>query len=363
MKITDKEKYRYPKIRLGLCCSIMTLKFKKNVYSSRRLNLSTIKNKGLKWAENVAKENLIDLLKMAFWSKNHGIDVMRISSELVPHGNNIDIENHFGKKGKEYTSLNFLKPYLEMIGHVAKLEKIRLTFHPGQYVQVGSPDKKIFNASVRELSMHSTFLDMMGMPKESVIVIHIGGVYGNKKESTKRFIERFNSMPEFIKNRIVLENDEKCYDVDDVLYICKKVKRPLVFDYHHYVCHKKYHPEKNQVPLNQILPQILKTWGNIRPKFHLSEQMKDKPVGSHSFFVEEIPEVLLDIPYKYGVDIDIMIEAKGKEIAISKLYNKYPELKPLYVKDLPKRVDKKALKNLKIPEEIKDEIDCECNLN
>ena len=110
------------------------------------------------------------------------------------------------------------------------------------------------------------------------------------------------------------------------------------------------------------MPAILKTWSdlNMRPKFHLSEQMPGKPVGSHSVFIKEIPQMFLDIPSKYGVDIDIMIEAKGKEVAISKLYQKYPELKPKCSQDLPKTIPKEALKDLNIPDNIKEEICCDC---
>lgn len=360
----DEERYKYPKIRLGLCCSVLSLRFKYDVYSSRRLNLATIVKKGLKWAENVAKENLIDLLKMSFWSKNRGIDVTRISSELVPHGNNIELVRYFGNKAVDYISLEFLRPYLEIVGRVARLEGIRMTFHPGQFVQIGAPNEDVFLASVRELEMHATFLDMMKMGSDSVIVVHIGGMYGDKKGSIRRFIKQFGKLPKKVKRRLVLENDEKCYDADEVLEISKRVKRPMVFDYHHYVCYKKYHPEKEQMTFDKLIPEVLETWNiggeRVRPKFHLSEQMEGKPVGSHSLLVEEIPEVFLDIPERYGVDIDIMIEAKGKEVAISKLFQKYPALKQKYVKDLPKRFPKDALKDLKLPPEIKEEVECEC---
>ena len=136
----------------------------------------------------------------------------------------------------------------------------------------------------------------------------------------------------------------------------------MVFDYHHYVCYKKYHPDTEQVPIDDLMPAILKTWTklDIRPKFHLSEQMPGKPVGSHSLFIDTIPKEFLEIPSKYGIDIDIMIEAKGKEVAIAKLYQKYPDLKPPCMKELPKRIPKDALKDLKIPEEIKEEVSCEC---
>ena len=82
----DTNSYKYPKVRLGLCCSIMTLKYQNEIYSSRRSNYKTLIDQGLKHGIRVTKTNMSDLLRMIIWSKNHGIQVMRISSELVPHG-------------------------------------------------------------------------------------------------------------------------------------------------------------------------------------------------------------------------------------------------------------------------------------
>lgn len=352
-------------IRLGLCCSILTLRYKNDIYSSRRRNLKTIIDGGLEDAKNTAKENVVDLLKMIFWAKNHGINVMRISSELVPHGNNIELIKKFGNEGKEYLSLVFLQDYLEIIGKIARLEDMRLTFHPGQFVQLGAHDKNIYDSSVRELNMHASFLDLMGMNEDSVIVIHLGGTYCDKQKTIKRFISQFKEMDEKIKRRIVLENDEKCYDAEEVLEICKELNVPMVFDIHHYQCYKLYHKDIKQKSIEELMPGIIKTWKGrgIRMKVHLSEQMNGKVIGSHSLFIEKIPEEFLSIPDKYGEPVDIMIEAKGKEIAISKLYSKYPKLKPKSRKELPKTMPKEALKDLLLPEEIKEEVRCECAKN
>jgi len=350
--------YTFPKIRLGLCCCNLTLKYKNNVFSSRRKNLATILQKGLEDSEVAAKENLVDLLKMLLWAKNHGIDVMRISSELVPHGSNTTIIEEFGEKGEKYLSLQFAKPYLEIIGKIVKLEGIRTTFHPGQFVQIASPSISIFENSVREIRMHVLFLDLMKVDLNSVIVIHIGGTYLNKESTTRTFIERFKTIDPILQRRIVLENDEKSYDAQDVLEICKEVGRPMVFDIHHYNTYKYYNPDATQKSIDEMMPDILDTWTklNIRPKFHLSEQMDGKPMGTHSLYIKEIPLKFLEIPSKYGVEIDIMIEAKGKEIAISKLYKKYPQLVPKFRKKLPSTIHPDALKDLKLSTKVKEKL-------
>lgn len=289
---------KYPHIRLGLCCININLRYNEKVYSSRKRIMRMIEKYGLEEAKNCAIDNVLDLAKMVIWNKNHGIEVMRVSSELVPHATNPKIVEKFGKEGEEYVSLEFLRPYLEKVGHLASAEKMRITFHVAQFVQIGSPSIDIFNASVKELEMHTKFLEMMNCGKDSVIVIHIGGMYYNKEESIERFIERFNSMPQNIKNRMVLENDEKCYDAEEVIGICERLSVPMVFDIFHYYCYKKLHPDIKQKTIDELMPRILETWKKrgIRPKMHLSEQKPGKPIGSHSVFVEEIPQIMLDIP-------------------------------------------------------------------
>ncbi len=140
----------------------------------------------------------------------------------------------------------------------------------------------------------------------------------------------------------------------------------MVFDYHHYDCYPNYNKDmdiKNRRTAREIIPDVLETWKKlgVRPKFHLSEQMKGKQVGTHSLFIEKIPDEFLEIPSKHGVEIDIMIEAKGKEVAIGKLYSKYPQLRKEGSYDLPKKIPKAALDNLKVSEEIKELTDCECS--
>lgn len=353
----------YPNIRLGLCCMNIGLKHNEKVYASRTRIMKVIEKKGLDDAKNAAIDNVLDLAKMLCWNATHGIPVMRVSSDLVPHATNPKIIEKFGDTGKEFATLEFLRPYLEKVGEIARAEKMRLTFHPGPYNQIASPSMDVFNATVKDLDMHVKFFEMMGMDKQSIMVVHIGGMYCDKPGTIKRFKERFMMMPQNIRDRVVLENDEKCYDAEEVLEICESLNVPMVFDIFHYYCYKKYHPDAKQKSINELMPRILKTWEKrgIRPKVHLSEQKPNKPVGSHSVFVEKIPKEFLEIPKKYGVAFDIMMETKGKELAIGKLYRKYPKLKPKYTKDIPIELTKKIIKELELSEEPDDMANCMCD--
>jgi UV DNA damage endonuclease len=306
-------------IQLGLCCLNISLREKKpTIFSSRRVTLKTLEEKGIDNLKKKIINNLNDVLKMMDWNENNGIKVFRLSSEIFPHYSN--------KKAEDYT-LDFAIELLKKIGIKSKEYNQRLTFHPGQYNCLGSPHEDVIEHTIKDLKYHADILDIMELDQNSVMVIHGGGVYNNKKQTIERWCDNYEKLPENIKKRLVLENCEKNFSIDDCLIVSKKVNIPIVFDTHHYDCYKKIHPSEKFENPEYYIPKILETWDkrNIKVKFHISEQGTGK-IGHHSDYIEIIPEYLLDISKKYNKAIDIMIEAKMKEKAIFKLYEKYPDL-------------------------------------
>ena len=304
-------------IQLGLCCMNTTLKkHKPPVYASRKIIVRIIDERGIEELKRRVLANLEDLLKMLQWNEENGIRVFRLSSEIFPHKTN--------PKVPDYT-YDFALEHLKKIGDYAKDKGHRLTFHPGQYNVLGSPNERAVKQSIADLNYHAEVLDLLKCDKNSVMVIHGGGVYGDKPGAKDRWIKRYRSLPENIKRRLVLENCERSYSVKDCLEISEETGVPIVFDTHHHDCYLKLHPDEEFEPVENYIPKILKTWGDIKPKFHVSEQGSGR-VGHHSDYIEIIPQYLLDIPEKYGVKIDIMIEAKAKELSIQQLYEKYPDL-------------------------------------
>ena len=277
-----------------------------------------IKEKGLKELKRRIILNLDDLLKMIDWNEQNGIRVFRLSSELFMHKTNPKIESY---------TFDFAKPLLKMIGDKAKLYGHRLTFHPGQFNVLGTPREKTLKQTIKDLEYHADVLDLMGLDNNSVMVIHGGGIYGDKEKTIERWIENYENLQDKIKNRLVLENCEKSYNIIDCLNISKRTGIPIVFDTHHFDCYRILHPEEEFKSADEYIKDILDTWvkRNIKPKFHVSEQ-GDGKVGKHSDYIDIIPEYLLEIPDKYNIEIDIMIEAKHKELSIKKLYEKYPKL-------------------------------------
>jgi UV DNA damage endonuclease len=279
--------------------------------------LKTVFSKGVEEIKSRAMKNLEDLKILLQWNYSHHIFVYRMSSEMFPHLSNPLIEKY---------SLDFASEILHEIGMLAKQLDQRLTFHPGQFNNLGSPREEVVSKTITELEDHSYIMDLMDLDKNSVIVIHGGGTYGNKSKAISRFKENFYKLNESTRNRLVLENCEKSYSTEDCLEICKELNIPMVHDTHHYTCYSIYHPEIIQKPANELIPEILETWTRrgIKPKFHISEQGTGR-IGHHSDYIESIPEYLLNIPKDYSMSIDIMVEAKMKEQAILRLKEKYSE--------------------------------------
>jgi len=306
-------------IQLGICCINTILRGQKPpVFASRKMIIRTVEEQGIDVLKEKIIQNLKDVLTMMDWNEQNGIKVFRLSSEMFPHKSNPKVVDY---------SFDFALDLLKQIGKKSKKYNQRLTFHPGQYNVIGTKRPEAFQHTINDLSYHADVLDLMRLSNDSVIVIHGGGIYGDKNETIERWCKQYNELPEKIKKRLVLENCEKCFSVEDCLKISKQVNIPVVFDTHHYECYCLLHIHEDYLKPDAYIPEILASWAKkgMKPKFHVSEQGSGR-TGHHSDYIENIPDYLLEIPDKYSVNIDIMIEAKMKEQSIFRLYQKYPFL-------------------------------------
>ena len=338
--MSDSQKNEH-NIQLGLCCLNTALreppKIKgqpkpESIFMSRSMIQKTMEQAdGINIAKERSLKNVADIKKMIDWNLENDINVMRLSSNIFPHLSNSKMTNcetfvdpcEFA----EYQTLEWCRKELEDIGQYARSVGQRLTFHPGQYNQIGAKSRNVYENTILDLGLHAKIFDIMGMDSNSIMVIHGGGVYNNKGETIDRWKRQFLEMPEAIRNRIVFENCEKSYCIEDIIPISEYLNIPIVHDTHHYTCFNHYNPTYKQKPASELMIPVLDTWRrrDIKPKFHISEQGSGR-VGHHSDFIEVIPEYLLEIPEKHNINIDVMIEAKKKEQAILKLHKKYPAL-------------------------------------
>ena len=310
------------RLRLGLCCLNLELREQKpSVYASRSCIQSTIEKNGIEFAQSLAMANIRDLFTMMQWNYENGIEVFRLSSDIFPH-----ITNHAVDICKY--NLDFAEGILGKLGKFAESRGQRITFHPGQFNVLGTPHSDVLQKTMYELHIHAQILDYMNCPADSVMVIHGGGVYGNKRETMDRWCKNYMKLPEDTRKRLVLENCEKNFNIEDCLEISSRCGVPVVLDNHHYYCYNQIHPESSpKYDISTYIPMVLDTWTSkgMRPKVHISEQGSGK-TGHHSDYISALPDYYLEIPEKYGIGVDIMIEAKKKEQAIFRLYNKHRDI-------------------------------------
>lgn len=305
-------------LQLGLCCVNTVLKAQKPpVYASRTMTLQYATTRGAVALKEKGRANLQDVLRMMDWNHAHNIHVFRLSSDLLPHFANPKLPADIAE---DYT-FGFVADLLLQIGTKSRLLNQRLTFHPGQYNVIGTPHESAFHSTLLDLKYHADMLDMMGCDQNAVMVVHFGGVYNNKPETVERWVRNFERLPANVQNRLVLENCERAFSVEDCLALSARLNIPVVLDTHHHEIYRACHPAEAIKEAAFYVPAVLATWlrRGIKPKFHVSQQGEGK-LGHHSDYISALPAWLCDVPVQYNVKIDVMIEAKAKEQAIFRLY-------------------------------------------
>ena len=189
--------------------------------------------------------------------------------------------------------------------------------HPGQYTTLSSPNEDIIKRTIEDLKYQTQVLDSLGLDSSNKVILHIGGRYDDKQQTMDRFINEYEKLPDNIRNRLVIENDDKIYTVEDVLYISKRTGIPVIFDYLHHVLN---HAGDN-LDWKSALMKCRKTWRQEDgvQKIHYSQQAKDKRRGSHSLTID-VPE-FLKFYNSLPKPTDVMLEVKDKDISAIKCIN------------------------------------------
>jgi UV DNA damage endonuclease len=311
----NSDKYQ---IRIGYACINTELR-DYDVFTSRSLILKTATSKGIDYVKQLALENIDDLFKILIFNEAHGIRFYRISSNMLPHLSNPKFE--FGNY-----DLDFIKNKLKIIGSYAKNHSHRLTAHPSQYVQLGSPNENVYKQSIVDLENHVKLFKAMNLnPTDgSVLIIHGGGTFGNKQAALERWEQNYLKLPTDIQEYIVLENDENNYNPTDLLPICEKLNIPFCLD----IFHNRV--SKDRIPITKnLIKRIFATWlkRGLIPKIHVSEQQVGLRRGAHSKTLNRLPLYLLRLSTMFKTPLDIMLEVKDKEVSVFKIYHKYFDIK------------------------------------
>lgn len=293
------------KVRLGYVALSKALD---DVTTSSTITYTNYINKNYNTSKllEITKNNLDSLYEIIKYNVKNNFHFYRLTSKLVP------LATH------DKVDFDYITPLLDEYKKIGKLindNNIRVDTHPDQYAVLNSMDSKIVRNTVEILEYHYKIMDAIGI-KDKIIILHVGSSACGKKASITRFINNFNKLPDHIKKCIAVENDDKVYNIKDVLELCHKINVPMVLDYHHFICNN----EKEDI--NDYLKGIIDTWDGKLPKMHFSSPKSKlkKEFRSHSDYInKECFIKFINILKKQDKDIDIMLEAKAKDDAVSRL--------------------------------------------
>ena len=264
------------------------------------------------------------------------VHMYRMSSDLAPYVTHPDMPQ-FHRQIEECAG------ELAVVGEMARQDGLRLSFHPAAYVVLNAPDETTARKAMADLAAQAQMLERMGLGPEAVVVTHVGGIYGHKEAAMERFVARFHCLPEPARRRLVLENDERAYTLDDTYAIHRQTGMRLILDQLHFLC--------NPVPgmtLPQAIALALSTWpADQTPKIHYSSPqtamvvaerrdeagqrqptLRPPRLSQHADLIDPFPFIDLLRAACPGRDFDVMLECKAKDLALLRLREHLNRLAP-----------------------------------
>ena len=254
----------------------------------------------------VGAYNLAHLENALSYAISQGIRLFRISSDIIPLAS---------KSGINFPWESLFSEKLKTIGEQIRRGGLRVSMHPGQYTVLNSPHPSVVENSIADLGYHTKFLDSLSLGSNHKVILHIGGTYGDKEEAAKHFCQQYRQLDQSIKNRLILENDDKNFTIEEVLVIARETGAPVVFDN----LHHEINPPTREQSDGRWIEACKKTWKpqDGRQKIHYSQQDGKKKKGSHSATISIDP--FLSYVSSLGTqDLDIMLEVKDKNISALK---------------------------------------------
>lgn len=287
----------YLKVRLGYACISNSVV---ETCSSPYTYSEYLEKGNLEKLNNVVMSNLFALEKIICYNIKNNIHFFRMSSKIIPLAT---------KDGVDFDYVNNYKDIFARIGEMINNNNMRVDFHPDQFCVLNSTKSDVVKNSISILKYHYNLLESLGV-SDKILVLHVGSGVLGKKNSIQRFINVFKKLPKYIQECIAIENDDKVFNISDIYLISDNLNIPIVLDYHHHLCNDGFLDIK----------KIFDSWNGKTPKLHFSSSKSTKDFRSHSEYVNSDKFIdFINVVKEYDVDIDIMIEAKGKDDALFRL--------------------------------------------
>ena len=292
----------FMRVRLGYACICESLD---NVTTSTNYTYTSfLKEDDYSKLDSIIRSNLEALEKIIDYNIKNDIHFYRLSSKLIPLATKDDVSFDYIDKYRDY---------YDRIGEKINNSSMRVDFHPDQFCVLNSVHDDVIQNSIEILKYHYFILEALHI-KDKVLVLHVGSNAFGKKNSLNRFIKQYLLLPDYLRECIAVENDDKVFNIEDCMYLNSVINVPVILDYHHHLC--------NHEKLELDFSLIFKTWGKRVPKIHFSspKNKTKKDFRSHHDYIEPTSFVsFLNLVKCLKIDLDIMIEAKKKDEALFRL--------------------------------------------
>jgi UV DNA damage endonuclease len=260
------------------------------------------------------------LARVFAYMRAEDLRMYRITSDFVPYATHPDMPQ-FHRQIEQHAE------ELLRLGHLAREGGIRLSLHPSQYVVLNATDDSIVQKSIADLDSQSLLLDVMQQGPEAVVVLHIGGVYGDRAAALERFVRAYQRLSEPARRRLVIENDEISFTIEHCLWVRERTGLRVIFDHQHH----RLNP--GSMGTAEAARAALATWpSGVTPKMHFSsprldgreikrgKEVRIEPplLRQHADYID--PWTFADFLGKLAdLRFDVMLEAKAKDLAVLKL--------------------------------------------
>lgn len=260
----------------------------------------------------IIASNLDALRRMVVYNIDQGIALYRISSDIIPFGsspvNQLPWPDLFAQQ-------------LDAIGTLIRQAGLRISMHPGQYTVINAIDDTVVERAIADLRYHNAFLQCLGIGPEHKIILHIGGAYGDKAAALERFALRYHRLDAAIQSRLVIENDERLYTIEDALALHRQTGAPVIFDNLHHAINRCDAASAVPAPDRDWITATRSTWrlADGPQKIHYAQQEPGKKPGAHADTIRSAQFVadMANLPE----DLDVMLEVKDKNLSAVKCIN------------------------------------------